>query len=260
MNTNQLLQFKAAKDEFSGQVFIITGAGSGIGKAVALGAAKAGATIVLIGEHVKTLELIYDEIEAAGGPQAAIYPMNLAGTTAKDFEDLAGTVEKELGRLDAVISNAAWLGRFRPFTQLSVDEYQKTMNVNLHAPFWLVHACIPLLQKSPNPSIVFSDHNSNKAYFGAFGVAKGAARTLVEILAHEYSPAPDSQVAAIRANSIDPGPINTQIRRTHYPGENWDGLAKPSAVTPAYLALLSAKHSEVTGQFFDLADAELTKP
>ncbi len=187
--------------------------------------------------------------------------MNFAGTTAADFTGLAATVEKELGRLDSIISNAGWLSRFRPFTQLSVDEYQKTMNVNLHAPFWLIHACIPLLQKSPNASVLFTDHLSNKAYFGAFGAAKGGSRALVQILAHEYSQAPDAgpdQSAGIRANSIDPGPVHTQMRRTHYPGENWDRLAKPSSVTPAYLALLSTKHREITGQFFDLSDSELT--
>lgn len=260
MNAKQLLQFKASADEFSDRVFIVTGAGTGIGRAIALNAAAAGATIVLIGEHVKTLEAVYDEIEAAGGPQAAIYPMNFAGTTTKDFVDLAKTIERELGRLDAIVSNAGWLNGFRPFTQLSVDEYQKTLNVNLHAPFWLVHACIPLLQKSPKPTILFTDHASSKAYYGAFGVAKGAARSLVEILAHEYSQAPASQTSdsqtdrltAVRANSIDPGPINTQMRRSHYPGENWDHLAKPASVVPAYLALLSDQHSDVTGEFFDL--------
>lgn len=259
MNSKQLLEFKAGSNEFTDQVFIITGAGTGIGKAVALAAAKNGATIVLIGEHIDKLEAVYDEIETAGGPQAAIYPMNLAGTSAKDFVDLAATIEKELGRLDAVISNAGWMSGFRPFAQLTVDEYQKTMNVNLHAPFWLVHACIPLLQKSPLPKIIFTDHSSSKAYFGAFGVAKGAARSLVEILAHEYSHSPESatsQVTAVRVNSLDPGPLNTPMRRSHYPGENWDNLADPTTVTPAYLALLSDQHNDITGQFFDLTKIE----
>jgi len=233
MKSNQLLQFETTKDEFAEHVFLVTGAGSGVGRAVALAAAKAGATIVLVGEQVKQLESVYDEIEAAGGPQAAIHPMNFSGTSANDFSDLANTLATELGGLDAVISNAAWMSGFRPFTQLTVDEYQKTMNINLHAPYWLAHACLPLLQKSKNASLLFSDHSSSTAYFAAFGAAKAATRGLVEILAHEYAQAPDAKDSApraVRVNSIDPGPLNTQMRRTHYPGENWDNLPLADSV------------------------------
>jgi len=255
MDNSQLINFKANKDEFTDEVFIITGAGDGIGRAVSLAAAAAGATIVLIGEETKKLESVYDEIESGGHPQAAIYPMNLAGTSAKDFTDMAATIKKELGRLDAVVSNAGWHGGFRPFSQLKVEEYQKTMNINLHAPFWLAHASLPLLQESNNASLLFSDHHSSKAYCGAFGVAKHGISGLVKILAHEYSKSDDAiEKNAVRVNSIDPGPVNTQMRRTLYPGENWNSLPDPGTIASAYLALLSKRNQEVTGQLFDLKE------
>ncbi len=247
MNNQELLAFTPDKNEFKDQVMLITGASEGIGRALSLACAKAGATIVLIGEQTKPLENVYDEIEAFGAPQPAIYPMNFAGTNANDFLELANTIEEQLGRIDAVISNAGWMGGFRPFQQIQVDEYMKTMNINLHAPFWLAHSCLPLLQKSTNGALLFSTHTSNRAYYGAFGVAKSAIDGLVEILAHEYS-----GDEGVRVNGIDSGPLNTQMRRTHFPGEDWSSLAEPESVLPAYLHLLSNSSQNITGKNFRL--------
>lgn len=247
MNTEQLLAFEAAENDYQDQIILITGAGDGIGKALALACSKSGATVVLIGEETKKLEAVYDAIEAQGGPQPAIYPMNFAGTNANDFQVLATTIEEQLGGIDAVVSNAGWIGGFRPFQQIQVDEYMKIMNINLHTPFWLAHSCIPLLKKSSNGALLFSSHHTNRAYYGAFGVAKNGVDGLIDILAHEFS-----GENGIRVNGIDSGPINTQMRRTHFPGEDWDKLPEPESILPAYLHLLSLSSKDISGENFRL--------
>jgi len=247
MNNQELLAFTPADDEYQGQVILITGAGDGIGRVLALACAKFGATVVLIGEETKKLEAVYDAIEQQGSPQPAIYPMNFAGTNANDFQVLATTIEEQLGGIDAVVSNAGWIGGFRPFQQVQVDEYMKIMNINLHTPFWLAHSCIPLLKKSSHGRLLFSTHHTNRAYYGPFGVAKNGIDGLIDILAHEFS-----GENGIRVNGIDSGPINTQMRRSHFPGEDWDKLPDPESILPAYLQLLSKSSNEISGENFRL--------
>ena len=85
------------------RVVLVTGATGGLGRACALAAAAAGATVVLLGRKVRPLEALYDEIERGGGAAPAIYPMDLAGATPKDHADLAAAVERECGRLDGIV-------------------------------------------------------------------------------------------------------------------------------------------------------------
>ena len=89
-------------DLLADRVVLVTGAGAGIGAAVAQAAGAHGATVVLLGRTVHKLELVYDAIKEAGGPEPAIYPMNLEGAAPKDYRDLAVTLHKEFGRLDGV--------------------------------------------------------------------------------------------------------------------------------------------------------------
>ena len=85
------------------RVVLVTGAGDGIGRAVSLACATHGATVVLAGKTVKKLEAVYDEIEQAGGPQPAIYPINLEGATPTDYDQLTQTIESRLERLDGLV-------------------------------------------------------------------------------------------------------------------------------------------------------------
>lgn len=243
MSLEALHQYRPAPDLLKDRVILVTGAGDGIGRAAARAYAAHGATVILLSKTIKKLEAVYDEIEAAGGPQPAIYPMNLEGATAKDYDDLAETVEREFGRLDGLLNNAAWVGALTPFKMIDTELWSRVMMVNLHAPFMLIRACLPLLEQAPDPAIVFSSHDCQRAYWGAFGVAKAAQRGMADILAHEY----DGE-RPIRVNSIDTGPVRSQLRATHFPGENPDTLPRPEELMGPYLYFMGPDSKGVTGR------------
>jgi NAD(P)-dependent dehydrogenase (short-subunit alcohol dehydrogenase family) len=229
------------------RVILITGAGDGIGKAVALACAERGATVILLGRTVHKLEQIYDEINNNGWPQAAIYPMNLEGATASDYDDLNTNIDKEFGRLDGLFNNAGWLGASTPIENYDIELWYKVMQVNLNAPFMLTRACIPLLRKSSSARIVFTGDDKSSAYWGAYGVAKAGQLSFMQILADEL------ESKNIPVNAVIPGPIRTRFRTMAYPAEDMRKLTRPEQITDAFVYLLSDAVTE-TGKTFKPED------
>ena len=97
MTAETIKEYSPSNDLLQGRIILVTGASNGIGKAVALAYAQYGATVILLAKELNKLELVYDEIENAGYPQPAIYPMNLEGATPKEYDDLANTLSTEFG-------------------------------------------------------------------------------------------------------------------------------------------------------------------
>ena len=144
------------QDLLKERIILVTGAGNGIGAAVAQSYAQYGATVILLDKVTRNLEQVYDIIESASGVQPAIYPMNLEGASEKDYLDLAATIEREFGRLDGLLHNAAMLGALIPITHFEAELWYRILQVNLNAPFLMTHACLNLLQHSDDASILFS--------------------------------------------------------------------------------------------------------
>ena len=244
MNNQKLLSYLPEDDLLKDRVILVTGAGTGIGRAISLAYARYGATVVLLGKTLKELEYVYDEIEEAGYPEPAIYPLNMEGANAKDYQDMANTFAEELGGLDGIALNAGWLAGFMPFKQYDVETWSKTLNVNLHANFLIVQTCLPLLEAAEDPSIIFSAHDSVKAYNGAFGIAKVGTQAMMDILADEY----DLDENFIRINSIDTGPLRTQMRKSNFPGEDIESLALPEGIVGPYLYFMGPDANKHTGE------------
>lgn len=238
--------YQPPHDLLNDRVILITGAGDGIGRAVAQACAAHGATVILLGRTIAKLEAVYDTIEQAGHPQPAIYPMNLEGATAKDYADLAATLEREFGRLDGLLHNAAILGALSPIAHQDADLWFKVMQVNLNAPFLLTRACLGLLMQAPDASVVFSSDSvgrQGRAYWGAYGVSKFGIEGLSQILAQEMET--NTQV---RVNTLDPGPVRTRMRTQAYPGENALANPAPEEIVDAYLYLLGPASKGITGR------------
>lgn len=238
------------------RIILITGAGDGIGAALAKRCASLGATVVLSGRTLKKLEKVYDAIEAAGHPQPAIYPINLEGAFPKDYDDLAQVIQVEFGRLDGLVHNAALLGGLTPVANYSVESWHRLLHVNLNAPFMLTQALLGLLNQSTDASVIFTADEvaeEGRAYWGAYAVAKGATQTLMKLLANELE-----ANTPIRVNSVYPGKVKTQLRLKAYPAGDQSEWAEPSTVLTPYLYLLGPESAGVTGQTLQNAPADAT--
>ena len=238
------------KDLLKERIILVTGAGNGIGAAVAKSCAQYGATVILLDKVIRNLEQVYDAIESAAGIQPAIYPMNLEGASEKDYLDLAATIEKEFGRLDGLLHNAAMLGALIPIAHFESELWYKILQVNLNAPFLMTRACLNLLLQSKDASILFSSDSAGKrgkAYWGAYGISKAASENFMQVLADEME-----ANTCVRVNSFDPGPVATAFRSLAYPGENPQRIARPEDVVAPHLYLMGPDSKGVTGKQFNL--------
>ncbi|MGH8282764.1 MAG: YciK family oxidoreductase [Gammaproteobacteria bacterium] len=237
------------KDLLKERVILVTGAGDGIGRAVAKGLAAHDATVILLGKTIKKLEKVYDEIMQAGGPLPGIYPMDLMGAKYKDHEDLAGVLDKEYGRLDGLLHNAGILGERAPIEHHEVNIWQQVLQVNLTAPFVLTKACLPLLYKSHDASVVYTGSSVGRkprAYWAAYAVSKAGIEALSAMLADETE-----FRGTLRVNSINPGAVRTEMRRTAFPAEDRSKLLTSEQLLPTYFYLFGPDSRGITGQQFE---------
>ncbi len=247
--TSCKIDYQAPGDLLKDRIILVTGAGDGIGRAAARTFARHGATVILLGRTIAKLEKVYDEIEAAGGPQPAIFPLNFEGAVLKDYHDMAETLNKEFGRLDGILHNAGLLGRITPFEQYNPELWDQVMQVNINGPIWMTQALLPLLKSAEDASVVFTSSGvgrKGRAYWGAYAVSKFATEGFVEVLADELE-----HLGNVRVNSLNPGATRTQMRKQAYPGELAESLRTPEEIMPTYLWLMGPESRGHNGEQFD---------
>jgi NAD(P)-dependent dehydrogenase (short-subunit alcohol dehydrogenase family) len=238
--------YRPKPDLLKGRVILVTGSGRGIGRAAALAFAAHGATLILHGRDVSKLEALYDEIEAAGGAQPTILPLDLASARDRDFENLALAIESQLGRLDGILHNASHFDHLGPLDQQHLDQWLLSLRVNLAAPFALTRACTYLLKAAPDASVLLTAEThalQPKAYWGSLAVAKSGLPALAKIQAQEWDTQPH-----MRINVLVPGTVDSPQRRQTHPGEARASRATPEQLMPAYLYLLGPDSRGVSGQ------------
>ncbi|MGA2838983.1 MAG: YciK family oxidoreductase [Steroidobacteraceae bacterium] len=233
----------------AGRVILVTGASSGLGRALAIECARAGATVILSGRNGAKLERAYDEIESLGAPQPAIAMLDLEKATAIDYDALADTIGAEFGKLDGLVHSAALLGDRTPLEQYDVPTWCKVLHVNLTAPFILTQVLLPHLRKSPDASIIFVSSavvHDSRPFWGAYAVAKTGLESVRSMLSQELEVEPN-----IRVNSVNPGRMRTRMRAAAYPAEDPNTLPTPESVTGPFLYLLSARGRGIDGKYLD---------
>ena len=219
------------------RIVLVTGAAEGIGRAVALAAAAAGATLVLSDLPEADLAAVYDRIEATGGAAPAILPLNLDTADEKACRTAADLVGETFGRLDALVHCAAFAPYLSRIDDYEQTEWERVLRINLTSPFLLTQACLPLLRASLDPVVIFTSDRVGRtglAYWGAYAAAKFGLEGLAQVLAQESEGSRPMRVA-----SLDPGILRTELRVRLYPGEDPFSLPVPESATPAYLALLA---------------------
>jgi len=231
------------------RIILITGASDGIGRALAIHAAELGAKVILHGRNIKKLESVYDHIESLGSaPQPSIAVMDLATATSESYRSLADGLEEEFGRLDGLVHNAGILGDRFSIEQYDAVTWQQVMHINVTAVFALTQVCLPLLQKSDDPSIIYTSSGvgrQGRAFWGAYSVSKFATEGFSQVLADEH------RHGSLRSNCVNPGATRTKMRLEAYPAEDRDALKRPEEIMSAYVYLLGPDSAGVTGQSFN---------
>ena len=233
-------------DLLKGRVILVTGASSGLGRAASLAFARHGATVALLARDEAKLEAVYDEIVAAGGPEPAMFPYDLAAADDRSLETLAGTIAYHLKRLDGVLHSAHQFFSLTPLELQTLEQWQALMRVNLIAPFALTRACLPLLRQAPDASVAFTGETHGHhpgAYWGGYAVAKAGLETLTRIWSDEL--ASDENV---RINTLIPGQVATTLRSRTHPGLSPESVASPADLMPCYLYLMGEDSRALRGQ------------
>jgi NAD(P)-dependent dehydrogenase (short-subunit alcohol dehydrogenase family) len=240
---------EASQSNLSDRVVLITGASGGLGRPLALACAARGATVVIHGRIVRKLEALYDDIVNAGHPQPTIMPLDFATASADSFDETAGAIRAQLGRLDALVHTAAFLGSLGPLEHQSVDAWSKAYAINVGAAMALTRACLPLLMRAPDASVVFTLDTrafDPRAYWGAYGATKAAVAALAATLADETE-----NRANVRVNAVVPGPIRSPLRMLTHPAEDRASLPAPDAIVPLYLHLIAGQPKSESGMRLD---------
>jgi NAD(P)-dependent dehydrogenase (short-subunit alcohol dehydrogenase family) len=241
--------FVPDRELLKGRAILITGAGSGLGRALAIESARAGASVILSGRNAAKLDRVYDEIEALGAPQPAIATLDLALATAVDYDALARVIGEEFGKLDGLVHTAALLGDRTPLEQYDVPTWCKVLHVNLTAPFILTQVLLPDLRKSEDASIIFVSSGvvkQSRPFWGAYAVSKTGLESVRSMLSEELE-----GEANIRINSVNPGRMRTAMRAAAYPAEDPNTVPTAQSVCGAFLYLLSARGRGIDGRFID---------
>jgi hypothetical protein len=233
----------------SGKAAIITGGDSGIGRAVAIAYAREGADVLIayLDEHEDAEET--RKWVRAAGREAALVPGDLAD--AGHCQEIVDTAIRQFGRIDVLVSNAAQQRTHEQLEDISIEEWDRTLAVNLSAFFYLTKAAVPHMK--PGSSIIgTSSVNSDTPTptLLPYDVTKAGIANMTAALAQLLAP------RGIRANSVAPGPVWTPLIPSTIPGEHVESFGssvpldrpgQPAEVAPVYVLLASDEASYVSG-------------
>jgi len=244
--------------QFAGRVALVTGGGSGIGRAAAIDLGRQGASVAVLSRQQRRIDETCADVIAAGGQAIGIS----ADVTHEDeLQAAVHQIEETWGRLDLVVANAGANGVFAPLEDLTLEEWHHTLDTNLTSTFLTVKSSLPLLKRQGGAIVVVSSVNGSRNfnYPGAvaYSTSKAGQVAFTKMVAIELAQ------HKIRINVVCPGAISTNIQEATFPRNidsiRWPiefpkgrsplagGPADPSQVATVIAFLLSDAASFVSG-------------
>jgi NAD(P)-dependent dehydrogenase (short-subunit alcohol dehydrogenase family) len=215
----------------AGKIALVTGASRGIGAALALKLAEAGAHIVAVARTEGGLEELDDNIRAAGST-ATLVPLDVKDSDG--IARLALALNERYGRLDVLVGNAGVLPTPTPLGHLDPKDWDNAFAVNVTANWQLIRCMDPLLRRADAGRAVFLTSgvaHYGRAYWGAYAATKAALEAMVRSYAAETA------ATNVRANLYAPGPTRTRMYLSAFPGVDRDTLPTPEQVSQAIVPL-----------------------
>ncbi|OUU78881.1 MAG: YciK family oxidoreductase [Gammaproteobacteria bacterium TMED78] len=232
------------KNDLENKIIFITGATSGIGRALAIKLAQMGSKLIIHGRDAKKLESLHNKIGKIGY-EPFIANLDLEKAQGGDYKNSIELIEKKFQKIDGLVHNAAILGDRSPIEHYDIGLWQKVIHINLTTVFILTRCLLPFLKNAQNSSIIFTTSgvgNIGKAYWGSYSVSKFGIEGFYQILADEL------ESTEVRVNCLDPGATRTQMRKKAYPSENPNNVTKPEDILKPYLYLLSDESKSINGE------------
>jgi NAD(P)-dependent dehydrogenase (short-subunit alcohol dehydrogenase family) len=215
-----------------GRVALVTGASRGIGRASALGLAKAGAHVIACARSQGALEELDDEIFQATGQHATLIPFDLIDGAA--LTRLSNALAQRFAKIDVFVHAAATLGTLSPVSHYEPKDFSRLIALNLGATHRLIGALEPMMRLSEAArGIFFTSGVATKprAFWGPYAASKAALEALVRTWADEL------EITNIRPAIVNPGAMRTRMRAEAYPGEDPNTLPAPEEIVPLILEL-----------------------
>jgi NAD(P)-dependent dehydrogenase (short-subunit alcohol dehydrogenase family) len=216
----------------AGRIALVTGATRGIGEAVALGLAQAGAHVVAVGRTQGALEALDDATLAATGEHATLVPLDLREPDGLD--QLGAALYERYGKLDILVGAAGVLGALTPVGHLDPKGWDMIMATNLTANWRLIRSMDPLLRRAEAGRAIFltsSLARSHRAFWGGYAASKAGLEAVVGCYDDEM------ENTTVRAVCVDPGAMRTRMRAGAFPGEDPQTVPAPDTLVPLIVDL-----------------------
>jgi NAD(P)-dependent dehydrogenase (short-subunit alcohol dehydrogenase family) len=234
--------------QLDGRVALVTGASRGIGKAIAMAYARAGAKVVICARREPDLKRTAAEIQFAGGElQWQVTDV----TKTRDVQNVMRFAVSRYGALHILVNNASILGPRVPLVDYPLSAWEQVMRCNLTAIFLLCREALKIMIPQEKGSIINVSSGVGRigrGRWGAYAVSKFGVEGLTQVLADEV------RESKIRVNAVNPGGTRTAMRAQAYPQEDPQTLPTPEEITGIFLYLGSDASREVTGKSFDARD------
>jgi len=231
--------------KLSGRRIVITGASRGLGRALARRFARDGASLALCSRDGRALKVVAEELKEIGSKvlwkECDVGNSRAVGAFASDVLD-------EFDSVDVLVNNASAIAPRKNISEYSVAEWNEIIRVNINGLFYVVRSFLPGMMKKKSGMIInvsSSVGRAPRAQWGAYSVSKFGLEGFTLLLAEELKP------YAISVNSVNPGPMATEMRRIVHPEENQDLLNKPEMLTDLFVYLASDDGAGISGQQFD---------
>jgi NAD(P)-dependent dehydrogenase (short-subunit alcohol dehydrogenase family) len=195
--------------DFHGRIALVTGAGSGIGRATASRLAALGARVAVVGHSLDSARKVVDDVTESGGT-ASPYAAEMADPDA--VQALFEQVRDDMGRLDIVVANAGINGVWAPLEELTAEEWSRTIDVNLTGTFLTVKHALPLLKAAGGGSVVITASVNGTRVFSNSGASAYASSKAGQV-AFAKMAALELARQRVRVNVVCPGSIDTTEHR-----------------------------------------------
>ncbi len=230
------------------KVILITGASRGLGRALALAFALHGSRLV-INSRSGSADGLAETERQARALGAQVLSVTADVSQRADVQRLAGEALARFGRVDVLINNASALGPTpMPFLlDYPIEAFDQVLHTNIVAPFLLMRALIGQMLSRKSGSVINLSSDAGVVGYpnwGAYGISKAALDHLTRTWAAEL------EGSGVRVNSVDPGEMDTAMKRASEPEGDSALWAKPESVTPVFVYLASDASAAVNGQRF----------